>query len=43
VDGSDLEFPTTANITADDMFSQIYQKATDIDFEYAKTSKCLEL
>ena len=43
VDGSDLSFPDTSKHTCNEILSEIYQRASDLDFEYATQGKALEL
>ena len=42
VDGSDLDFPDTSQYTTSDILSDIYTRASDLDFDYAAQGKALE-
>ncbi len=42
MDGSDLDFPDTSKYTTSDILSDIYTRASDLDFDYAAQGKALE-
>ena len=43
MDGSDLDFPDTSKYTTSDILSDIYTRASDLDFDYAAQGKALDL